>query len=72
MHEFTVLVLSSVFVFTGVIMFMVCGLLFASRKLQPGGTLTIDINDGHKILEVEPGTTLLSVLADQSVFLPSA
>jgi Na+-transporting NADH:ubiquinone oxidoreductase subunit F len=72
MYEFTVLVLSSVFVFTGVIMFMVCGLMFASRRLQPGGTLTIDINDGHKVLEVEPGMTLLSVLAGQSVFLPSA
>ena len=67
-----VYVLVSVTVFTGVILLLVSGLMVASRRLQPGGSVTLDINNGHKILEVLPGTNLLSVLADQSVFLPSA
>lgn len=65
-------VLASVTVFTGVILSLVAGLMAASRKLSPGGTVSVDINDGHKVLEVEPGSTLLSILADQSVYLPSA
>ena len=65
-------VLTSVTVFTGVILLLVVGLMAASRRLQPGGTVTLDVNDGGKMLEVPPGATLLSVLADQSVFLPSA
>ena len=65
-------ILMSVVVFTGVILVLVVGLAAASRKLQPGGLVTIDINDGTQTLEVQPGTTLLSVLADRSVFLPSA
>ncbi len=65
-------VLTSVVVFTGVILLLVYGLIITSRRLQPGGTVKIDLNEGSKILDVAPGTSLLSVLADQSVFLPSA
>ena len=63
---------ASVAVFTGVILFLVIGLMLASRKLQPAGTIKININDGKKIIEVDPGVTLLSALSSQSVFLPSA
>ena len=72
MAEFSTLVLTSVIIFTAVIMALVVGLMVIGRKLSPGGMIKVDINDGHKVLEVEPGTTLLNVLADQSVFLPSA
>jgi len=72
MAEFSTLVVSSVIIFTAVIMALVVGLMMIGRRLSPGGTIKVDINDGHKVLEVEPGSTLLSVLADQSVFLPSA
>ena len=65
-------VVTSVTVFTGVILFLVVGLMLASKKLSPGGTIKIDINDGNKTLEAEPGATLLSVLASENVFLPSA
>jgi Na+-transporting NADH:ubiquinone oxidoreductase subunit F len=65
-------VLTSVVVFTGLILFLVAGLMAVSRKLSPGGKVKIDINDGQKVLEVSPGSTLLSVLAEQSVYLPSA
>lgn len=62
----------SVVVFTGVILTLVIGLMVVSRKLQPAGTIKIDINDGKKILDVEPGVSLLSALSSQGVFLPSA
>ena len=70
--EGLIYVFVSVFVFTGVILLLVYGLMVAARHLQPGGTVMVDINGGSKVLEVMPGTSLLSVLADQSVFLPSA
>jgi len=66
------LILFSVIVFTGVICLLVFGLMSASKALSPGGTVTIDINEGKKILQVEPGASLLSALASNSIFLPSA
>lgn len=68
----TAYILTSVIVFTGVILFLVIGLMLASKKLQPSGAVKIDINEGKKVLEIEPGGTLLNALADQDVYLPSA
>lgn len=65
-------VFMSALVFTGVITFMVVGLMAASKQLQPRGTVTIDINGGSKVIEADPGTSLLSALAGNSIFLPSA
>jgi len=65
-------VLTSVLVFTAIIILLVVGLMYASKKLSPAGLVTIDINDGHSVLKVPQGTSLLSVLSSQSVFLPSA
>ena len=65
-------ILAAVLVFTGVIVSLVVGLMFASRKLQPSGKMKIDVNDGTRVLEVDPGDTLLSALSTESVFLPSA
>jgi Na+-transporting NADH:ubiquinone oxidoreductase subunit F len=65
-------ILTSVAVFTGVILFLVIGLMIAGKKLQPAGMMTIDINDGKKTIEVEPGQTLLSALSNNDIFLPSA
>lgn len=62
----------SILVFTGVICLLVFGLMSASNALSPGGTVTIDINDGNKILEVPPGGSLLGTLASNDIFLPSA
>lgn len=66
------LILLSVIVFTGVICALVFGLMNASKALSPGGTVTIDINEGKKVLQVEPGMSLLSALASNNIFLPSA
>ena len=65
-------VLTAVVVFTGVIVSLVFGLMMAGKSLQPAGKITIDVNGGNRTIEVDPGTNLLSALAEQSVFLPSA
>lgn len=64
--------LISAAVFTGVIVILTVGLMLASRKLVPSGPVKIDINEGGKVLEVPAGTSLLSALASQNIFLPSA
>jgi Na+-transporting NADH:ubiquinone oxidoreductase subunit F len=67
-----VYVSGSVAVFTGLIILLVLGIIWASKKLAPAGVIKININDGHKIIEASPGKSLLSLLADQKIFLPSA
>ncbi|MEG1763446.1 MAG: NADH:ubiquinone reductase (Na(+)-transporting) subunit F, partial [Bacteroidales bacterium] len=46
-------------------------LLYARKKLVPQGRVTITIND-EKSLDVETGNSLLSTLAAEKIFLPSA
>ena len=46
-------------------------LLYAKAKLSPSGPVTISINDDKKI-EVASGSTLLSTLSNEKIFLPSA
>ena len=65
-------ILMSVTVFTGIILFLTAGLMIASRRLAPSGPVTIDINEGYKKLTVDAGSTLLSSLASERIFLPSA
>jgi len=65
-------VLSGTVVFTGLILFLTIGLMIASKRLVASGLVTIDINDGAKRLKVKTGSSLLSSLAGEKVFLPSA
>ena len=67
-----VYILSSVVVFTGIILVLVVGLMLASKKLAPSGPVAIDINEGGKELTVESGSTLLSSLSSEDIYLPSA
>ena len=63
----------SVAIFTGVILILVLMLNLAESKLLPQGDVTLNINgDDDKSIKVRPGSTLLSALANESVFLPSA
>ena len=64
-------ILLSIGFFLLVIMLLVSLLLFAKAKLSPSGAVTITINNDQK-LEVEGGATLLNVLSNNGVFLPSA
>ncbi len=62
----------SVGAFLLIIMFLVAILLFAKNKLTPQGSVNMDINDGDKVVEIQPGDTVLNALSMQEIFLPSA
>ena len=64
-------VLIAVAVFSAVILALSFMLIAARKRLLPQGDVTIKVN-GEKSLTVSPGTTLLNVLSDQNIFLPSA
>jgi len=53
------------------ILILVTVLLVAKAKLLPSGKVKIMIN-GQKEIEVETGSTLLSTLSNEKIFLPSA
>jgi Na+-transporting NADH:ubiquinone oxidoreductase subunit F len=59
-------------VFLLVVLVLVAMLLFVKAKLSPAGKITIDINNGERIIEVDGGSTLLSTLSNNGIFLPSA
>jgi len=63
----------AVAVFVAVILLLSFMLIAARKRLVPQGDVNIIVNgDTENPLVVKPGSTLLSVLADKSVFLPSA
>ncbi|MBR0110901.1 MAG: NADH:ubiquinone reductase (Na(+)-transporting) subunit F [Bacteroidales bacterium] len=64
--------ISAMLIMVVVILILVALLLIIKIKLTPSGTVTIDINDGKKTLEVAPGENLMATLANQKIFLPSA
>lgn len=51
---------------------LAAALLLAERKILNYGPCTLDINDGGKILVVDGGSSLLSSLAENDIFIPSA
>ena len=63
----------TIIVFTGVILVLVLILNFAESQLLPQIDVSIEINgEPDKSIITRPGSTLLSALAGQSIFLPSA
>ena len=63
----------SVAIFSGVILILVLMLNLAESKLLPQGDVNLNINgDDDKSIKVRPGSTLLSALATENIFLPSA
>ena len=64
-------ILASVAVFLTLILLLVVILLSAKAKLSPSGPVKINVN-GEEDLEVGSGSTLLSTLSDNKLFLPSA
>ena len=61
----------SIGVFLIITLLLVAILLYAKNKLTPSGKVKITIND-EKVVETEPGSSLLSTLSNESVLLPSA
>lgn len=64
-------VISSIVAFTIVILLLVGILLVAQRRLVQSGPVKIIIND-EKTITVSAGSSLLTTLANEKIFLPSA
>jgi Na+-transporting NADH:ubiquinone oxidoreductase subunit F len=64
-------IIISVLVFLVVILLLVSLLLYAKSKLTQTGPVKILIN-GEKTIEVSAGSTLLTTLSNEKIFLPSA
>lgn len=65
------IILISIVVFLAITLLLVGILLYVRAKLTPPGKVKITIND-DKVIEADPGSTLLSTLAQEKIFLPSA
>ncbi|MBN1183749.1 MAG: NADH:ubiquinone reductase (Na(+)-transporting) subunit F [Bacteroidales bacterium] len=64
-------ILISIAIFLFVIVLLVAVLLYARAKLTPQGMVKLTIND-EKEIEVKPGSTLLTTLSNNDIYLPSA
>lgn len=64
-------IIISIVVFLVFILLLVSIILFAKAKLSPSGKVKLTIN-GEKTIEVEAGSTLLTTLGNNKIFLPSA
>ena len=64
-------ILATVTAFLLITLLLVSLLLFVKQKLSPSGPVTITIN-GEKKIEVASGSTLLTTLGNEKIFLPSA
>ncbi len=66
-------VIISIAIFCTVILLLSFMLIYARNQLVPQGEVSIVINgDPENTLKVKPGSSLLSALSEQNVFLPSA
>ena len=65
------LILASIGVFLGIILTLVIILLVAKKYLSPSGNVNLTLN-GKETISVAQGASLLSTLAENNVYLPSA
>lgn len=68
----TTILIVSIITFLIVTLILVLLLLLAKAKLTPSGSVKIDINNGERVLDVNPGSSLLATLSNEKIFLPSA
>lgn len=66
-----VVIVSSIIVFLTILLILVGMLLYARYKLTPQGKVRLILN-GEREMEVDPGSTVLTTLATNDIFLPSA
>ena len=64
-------IIATVVAFLVLTLALVSVLLFAKEKLAPSGPVKITIN-GEKVVEVPSGSSLLTTLGNEKIFLPSA
>ena len=67
----TSFILASIGVFLVVILLLVIILLVAKKYLSPSGNVNIEIN-GDKTINVPQGSSLMTTLNENGIFLPSA
>ena len=67
----TITVVSSITIFLVFNLVVVALLLYAKARLSPSGPVKILIN-GQNIVEAQGGSSLLTTLAGEKIFLPSA
>ncbi|MBL4746542.1 MAG: NADH:ubiquinone reductase (Na(+)-transporting) subunit F [Flavobacteriaceae bacterium] len=65
------IIVASVVFFLAIILVLVTILLVAKAKLMPSGKVKITIN-GERVIEVDSGSSLLTTLGNEKIFLPSA
>ncbi|MCK5776402.1 MAG: 2Fe-2S iron-sulfur cluster binding domain-containing protein, partial [Bacteroidales bacterium] len=65
------IVITGIVVFLSVILLLVSILLYAKKKLTPQGDVKITVN-GEKEIITSPGSTLLTTMSAEKIFLPSA
>ncbi len=70
--DMTITIFVAIGAFLAITLLLVVLLLYAKAKLTSSGAVTIDINNGERVITTESGSTLLATLADNKVFLPSA
>ncbi len=70
--KLSIILVVAIISFLAVILALVAMLLYAKAKLTPQGKVKLSINKGEKEMEVSPGSTVLSTLAEEKIFLPSA
>ncbi len=66
-----VVIIISIVIFFVVIITLVSVLIFVKSRLTPSGEVSLKIND-EKDIKVQPGSTVLSTLMENSIYLPSA
>ena len=64
-------IFATVTAFLIISLILIALLLFVKQKLSPSGPVTITIN-GEKKIQVASGSTLLTTLGNEKIFLPSA
>ena len=69
--SFSSTIILSIAVFLGITLLLVALLLWVRNKLMPKGEIKITINEDKEVT-VTAGNTLISTLAEQKVYLPSA
>ncbi|HEB62203.1 MAG TPA: NADH:ubiquinone reductase (Na(+)-transporting) subunit F [Bacteroidetes bacterium] len=66
-------ILASVLVFVIIILLLALMLIYARKKLLPQGKVKLVINGKEdEPIEVDPGSSLLTTLSENNIFLPSA
>ena len=68
----TMIITVAVVVFLVVTLTLVAILLYAKTKLVPSGKVSMDINNGEKTIVISPGSSILTTLSNEKIFLPSA